>query len=92
MQGLWVDFHDSPNGRQRGVGRSLPAGVRTMTRKGETEADDFFRHDAQALGYLDEDGRGLWAYYTERGMVPPGKERQIARREINGLEMDRDLD
>lgn len=43
----------------------------------ETEADDFFRADAAALGYLRANahapgnGRGLYAYYRDFGINPP---------------------
>lgn len=55
----------------------------------ETEADEFFREDAARQGYLKEDphapgeGRGLWAYYADNGMVAPEKlERVIPKREV----------
>lgn len=43
----------------------------------DTAADLLFREDARRLGYLGPGERGLWAYYTDRGMVPPDKFHQI---------------
>jgi hypothetical protein len=46
-------------------------------RRYEAEADACFRRDASALGYLaidphsPGDGRGLYAYYRDNGIVPP---------------------
>jgi hypothetical protein len=60
-----------------------------MTRVYETEADDFFRADAERLGYLAEDGPGLRAYYKDHGMVQPEVlEREIPKRELTGLQME----
>lgn len=61
-----------------------------------TDADEFFRAKAIELGYLEEDahepgnGRGLWAFYRDSGMIPPGQERVIAEHEVTGLLEDRD--
>lgn len=54
-----------------------------MTRFGETEADDLFRADAEAKGYLAPGGRGLRAYYKDHGMVQP----EVLEKEIPRLEL-----
>jgi hypothetical protein len=45
----------------------------------ETDADEFFRRDAERLGYMYDNphcpghGRGLWHYYADHNLVPPEK-------------------
>ena len=70
-----------------------------MTRYGETEADDLFRARAEADGYLEPGGKGLWAWYRDNGMMPPEVARKVVvrpnnrgnrdGREITGLDQDR---
>jgi hypothetical protein len=64
----------------------------TAVRYGEEEADNIFREDAAKLGYLESDahepgnGRGLWAYYHDHGMVAPEELRkEIPKREVTIL-------
>ena len=74
-----------------------------MTRFGETEADDFFRLDAERLGYLDDiveidefwvehrhSARGLRAYYRDHGMIQPEVlDKELPAIEVVGLDLDR---
>lgn len=61
-----------------------------------TDADEFFRLKAIELGYMEEDahepgnGRGLYAFYRDNDMIPPGYERVIETHEVTGLLEDRD--
>jgi hypothetical protein len=49
-------------------------------------ADAIFRADAELLGYLGDEGPGLWAYYRDYGMVPPEVlEGDIPERELTGF-------
>ena len=56
----------------------------------DEEADVFFRQQAHDGGWLKSDphepgnGRGMWAWYRENGIVPPEHlERLIRQREMN---------
>lgn len=52
----------------------------------EEEADRFFKEKARELGYLDEGGKGLWAFYRDNGILPPEYLRRvIPSKELTGM-------
>lgn len=83
VQGLRADVPVGPSSRVRPPRAEVAAAPRAVTRVGETPADDFFRHDAERLGYLAPGGEGLRAYYRDFGMVQP----KVLNEEIYEIEV-----
>lgn len=74
-----------PSRRDKRARAAASRPVRERSRVHESAADDFFRADAERLGYLTEDGPGLRAYYRDHGMIQPEVlDKELPRIEIVG--------
>ena len=56
------------------------------------DADAYFRRDAERLGYLNGDPRGMAKYYRDHGILPPRYlDESVPEHEVTGLDLDREL-